>query len=58
MSLLRQSLTRTLNPAIRIAMQAPRTLSTSAIRSAEGDTGATKSGGSAQGYMDSLTAYL
>ncbi|KAL6714080.1 ATPase inhibitor [Lecanora helva] len=41
-------LTRALRPAVRTTMQAPRTLSTTTARAAEGDAGAPKSGGAAQ----------
>ena len=50
----RQTLTRTLRPIFRnspITMQAPRTLSTTTARAAEGDAGAPKSGGAAQRYF-------
>lgn len=51
--MIRQTIIRSTKSALRTTMQAPRTLSTTAARAAEGDAGAPRSGGSAQGYAHS-----
>ncbi|KAK0508875.1 hypothetical protein JMJ35_008246 [Cladonia borealis] len=48
--MLRQSLIQNLKPGLRSALYpATRAISTTAVRMGEGDTGATRSGGAAQG---------
>ncbi|CAF9913222.1 MAG: hypothetical protein HETSPECPRED_001363 [Heterodermia speciosa] len=47
--MIRQTLVQAIKPALRAPLLTCRTLSTSSTRLAEGDTGAPKSGGSAQG---------
>ena len=50
--MLRQSLIQTLKPGLRSTLYpASRTITTTAVRMGEGDTGGTRSGGSAQGYV-------
>ncbi len=51
-NMLRQSLIQNLKPGLRSTLYpATRAISTTAVKMGEGDTGAPKSGGSAQGYI-------
>ena len=50
--MLRQSFIQNLKPGLcRSFYPAIRSISTTAVKMGEGDTGATRSGGSAQGYV-------
>ena len=57
--MLRQSLIQTLKPGLRSTLYpASRTITTTAVRMGEGDTGATRSGGAAQGYVATPSEHL
>ena len=50
--MLRQSFIQNLKPGLRSTLYpATRAISTTAVRMGEGDTGGTRSGGAAQGYI-------
>ena len=49
--MIRHTVIQNIKPIIRQPLSIPRTLSNTAIRKAEGDTGAPRSGGAAQRYL-------